>query len=71
MDAFLTHTGVGIPLRRSNVWLSDTSDAQGRTMRTDMVENVVDKGGSTLREAAWNLRLDKVRKKAAKSGLNP
>lgn len=36
-------------------------------MRTAMVENVVDKGVSTLREAAWNLRLDKVRKKAAKT----
>jgi hypothetical protein len=34
-----------------------------------MVENVVDKGVSTLAEAAWNLRLDKVRKKAAKKAL--
>jgi hypothetical protein len=34
-----------------------------------MVENVVDKGVSTLPEAAWNLRLDKVRKKAAKKAL--
>jgi hypothetical protein len=38
-------------------------------MRTAMVENLVDKRVSTVREAAWNLRLDKVRKKAAKRDI--
>jgi len=39
-------------------------------MRTAGVENLVDKGLILLREAAWNLRLDKVPKKAAKRAGN-